>query len=237
MELTPEAVRAVNLLQDAGWLVTNQHVFTAAASRRGHNAKLRKTLTEAGILPYYTFSVKGYMENSHNFAISARVMQEQAEEKVFGNLSQQAVDQLLEVGKDPPHNAARLVNLMAVDDLPFLSTDRNVINLPGVGKSLSFRVIGITRYGRRILEFEHDHTRTHSPIIEKMGRVIMIESKSVEEYLDQMEELGEDRNEYNGLFGYSIGVTDPRMPIYDYPKYDFTVTPNITNLDISREQP
>jgi lysine 2,3-aminomutase len=29
-----------------------------------------------------------------------------------------------------------------------------VLNLPAVGKSLTFRVIGITRYGRRILEFD-----------------------------------------------------------------------------------
>ena len=29
-----------------------------------------------------------------------------------------------------------------------LGTDRNVLNLPAVGKSLTFRTIGITRYGR-----------------------------------------------------------------------------------------
>ncbi len=29
-----------------------------------------------------------------------------------------------------------------------------ITGVPGVGKSLSFRTIGITRYGRRILEFE-----------------------------------------------------------------------------------
>ncbi|NIP82771.1 MAG: hypothetical protein GWM90_27550, partial [Gemmatimonadetes bacterium] len=48
---------------------------------------------------------------------------------------------------------------------------RSVLNLPAVGKSLTFRVIGITRYGRRILEFDHDRTRAHSPIIDEMGKV------------------------------------------------------------------
>lgn len=235
MELTPESVAAVKLLQEAGWVVTNQHVFTAASSRRGHNAKLRKTLAEAGILPYYTFSVKGYMENSFNFAINARVMQEQAEEKVWGILSGQAVEDLLEINDDPHNAATRLRRLQADYHLLFPATDRNVINLPGVGKSLNFRVIGITRYGRRILEFEHDPTRTHSPIIEKQGRVVIIESKSVSEYLDQMEEMGESPDDYRGLYGYSIGVTDPRMPIYDYPEYDYPVTDKMTNLDVGSE--
>ena len=232
MELTPESVKAVGALQEIGWIVTNQHVYTAAASRRGHNAKLRKTLADAGILSYYTFCVKGYWENSYNFAINARVMQEQAEEKVWGTLPPQAIEELREVNEDPQNAGELLARLQKEYDLPFPATDRNVINLPGVGKSLNFRVIGITRYGRRILEFEHDHTRNHSPIIEKEGRIIIIESKSVSEYLQQMEEMGESPDDYRGLFGYSIGVTDPRMPIYDYPDYNYQVTDKITNLDV-----
>lgn len=232
MELTPEAVQAARALQEIGWIVTNQHVYTAASSRRGHNAKLRKTLAEAGILPYYTFCVKGYWENSYNFAINARVMQEQAEEKVWGTLPSEAIEDLLEINEDP-RKAAEIFNRLQKEyDLPFPATDRNVINLPGVGKSLNFRVIGITRYGRRILEFEHDRTRNHSPIIEKQGRVIIIESKSVSEYLQQVEEMGEVPEDYRGLYGYSIGVTDPRMPIYDYPDYNYPVTETITNLDV-----
>ena len=56
---------------------------------------------------------------------------------------------------------------------------------PELEEILSFRVIGITRYGRRILEFDHDETRRHSPIIRKMGKVVIIESKSIHEYLNQ----------------------------------------------------
>ena len=96
--------------------------------------------------------------------------------------------------------------------VPFLATDRNVLNLPGVGKSLTYRVIGITRYGRRILEFDHDHTRTHSPIIHKMGKVVIIESKSISEYLEQLAAMGENPAEYQNVYGYSIGETESRMP-------------------------
>ncbi len=62
MELTPESSLAIQRLIAAGWTVTNQAVFTAAASRRGHSAKLRKVLNDVGVLPYYTFTVKGYKD-------------------------------------------------------------------------------------------------------------------------------------------------------------------------------
>ncbi|UCH93262.1 MAG: KamA family protein, partial [Candidatus Aminicenantes bacterium] len=86
MEVTPEVREAVRWLISAGWTVTNQCVFTTAASRRGHTAKLRKVLNEVGILPYYTFTVKGYMENWFNFVPNARAVQEQLEEKVYGKI-------------------------------------------------------------------------------------------------------------------------------------------------------
>ena len=117
-------------------------------------------------------------------------------------------------------------------NLPFLATDRNVLNLPGVGKSLTFRTIGITREGRRILEFEHDSTRNHSPIIKKMGKVIIIESKSIGQYLSQLEEMGEDISEYESVYGYSIGETEKVMPIYQYPDYDFEITDELTNFQM-----
>jgi len=108
-----------------------------------------------------------------------------------------------------------------------------VLNLPGVSKSLTYRVIGITRYGRRILEFDHDNTREHSPIIHKMGKVIIIESKSISEYLRQLDEMGEDITEYEGIYGYSIGQTESRIPIYEYPEYDYNVTSELTNLEVN----
>ena len=126
-------------------------------------------------------------------------------------------------------------NLLAIRKeagLPFLATDRSVLNLPAVGKSLTFRVIGITRYGRRIIEFDHDRTRRHSPIIDKIDKVVVIESKSISEYLRQLSEMGEDVADYEDAYGYSLGQTEPRMPLYEYPEYDFDVTDEVTNLEL-----
>jgi len=117
--------------------------------------------------------------------------------------------------------------------VPFISTDRNVLNLPGVGKSLTFRTVGITYDGRRILEFDHDPTRTHSPIIHELGKVIIIESKPISEYLQQLDEMGENVSDYKSIWGYSIGETEPRLPIYEYPEYEYEVTNELSNLDIA----
>jgi lysine 2,3-aminomutase len=232
LEVTPEAKEGIQRLIGAGWIVTNQHVLTTASSRRGHSARLREVMNDIGVLPYYTFIVKGYMENHHNFALSARAIQEQMEEKFVGALGEEQREAVRGLAGRPEDAVAEIARLRREGDLPFLATDRNVINLPGVGKSLTFRVIGITRFGRRILEYEHDRTRAHSPIIEKMGKVVIIESKSVSEYLRQLEEMGEDVREYDGLYGYSMGETEERVPLYEYPPYSYTVTDEMTNLEV-----
>jgi len=235
MEVTPEAKECVQRLLDAGWIVTNQHVFSASASRRGHAAKLRQALCDIGVIPYYTFSLKGYMENFHNFATNGRAVQEQIEEKVIAALPGSYNDRLADLSLDAEHAKENIDQIRKDAQVPFLATDRNVLNLPGVGKSLTFRVIGITRYGRKILEFDHDATRSHSPIIHQMGKVLIIESKSVSEYLDQLKNIGENVSEYDSLWGYSIGETEPRMPIFEYPDYDYEITQEMTNLDIGDE--
>jgi len=232
MEVTPEAQQAISRLLTAGWTAVNQLVLTTAASRRGHSAKLREVLGRVGVLPYYTFSVKGYQENWHNFATNARAVQEQAEERVFGVVPAEFDAELRELASDPGRTLERVAELRAKAGLPFLATDRNVLNLPGVGKSLTFRVIGITRYGRRILEFDHDPTRGHSPVIEKMGKVIVIEPKAVAAYLRQLDELGEDTAEYEDVWGYSLGVTEPRAPLYEYPAASLETTEELTNFEM-----
>ncbi len=232
MEVTPESGKAVRRMISAGWTVTNQLVFTVAASRRGHSSKLRKVLNDIGVLPYYTFAVKGYMENNAGFTPNARIVQEQLEEKVAGKIAPEHYDAIRKFPEEASMMVENIQALRIIADLPFIATDRNVLNLPGVGKSMSFRVVGITRYGRRILEFDHDNTRRHSPIIEKMGKVIIIESKSIHEYLRQLEELGENREEYQGLYGYSLGQTEQRNPLYEYPDYSGQITEEMSNLQI-----
>lgn len=232
MEITPEVKTSIKKLISAGWLITNQQVFTAAASRRGHTAKLRKVLNDIGILTYYTFSVKGYQENSHNFATNERAIQEQVEEKILGNIPKKYYKEIKEFSHDAPNILKNINNLKEKCNIPFLATGRNVLNLPGVGKSLTFRTIGITNDGRRILEFDHDITRKHSPIIDKLGKITIVESKTLSEYFKQLKDMGEDISEYKDLYGYSIGETEVRMPIFEYPEYDFEVTKEMTNLEI-----
>ena len=235
MEVTPEAARSIKLLLSAGWAVVNQMVFTVAASRRGHSAKLRKVLNDIGVLTYYTFTVKGYMENSFNFAPNSRAVQEQLEEKQLGRIPDVLYDEIKDLIEHPDLIVEKINTMRNYFELPFLSTDRNVLNLPGVGKSQTFRVIGVTRYGRRILEFDHDSTRRHSPAVKEMEKVIIIESKSISEYLEQLQEIGEDIAEYEGIYGYSIGQTEPRMAMYEYPQYDYEVTREFTNLVMEPE--
>jgi len=230
MEVTPEAKTALDRLISAGWTVTNQMVFTVASSRRGHTAKLRKVLGEVGVIPYYTFGVKGYMENYHNFATNARLVQEQEEEKSVGKLPSNFYKENPNKVLESDAIVNKISSLRKSAKIPFLATDRSVLNLPGVGKSLTYRTIGITRDGRRILQFDHDANRKHSPMISKMEKVIIIESKSITNYLKQIEKMGEEVNEYESIYGYSIGETDPINPLYKYPKYPFNPTDTLTNF-------
>ena len=61
---------------------------------------------------------------------------------------------------------------------------------------MTFHTIGLTSEGKRILKFDHDGSRRHSPIIDQMGEVYIVENKSVAAYLRQLKEMGEDVNEY-----------------------------------------
>lgn len=232
MEITPESKATIESLTAAGWTVTNQLVFTVASSRRGHTAKLRKVLSEIGVIPYYTFGVKGYMENFHNFSTMARLVQEQDEEKQIGKPPANFYQSSKAVDLASEDIVSRIKEIKESANIPFLATDRSVLNLPGIGKSLNYRTIGITRHGRRILRFDHDKNRNHSPIIDKMERVIIIESKSTAQYIRQLEEMGEDVTEYESIYGYSIGETDPINPLYKYPEYDYKLTEKVSNFSM-----
>ena len=169
---------------------------------------------------------------SFSFTPNARVVQEQFEEKAIGRIREEQYETIRQFSEEAEMIVENIEGLRKYSGLPFLATDRNVLNLPGVGKSLTFRTIGITHDGRRILEFDHDSTRYHSPIIEKIGKVTIIESKSIHDYLLQLDNMGEDVTEYASIYGYSLSETEPRIPIYEYPSYDYRVTEKMTNLAI-----
>ena len=232
LEVTPEAEEAIRKILSAGWLITNQLVYTVAASRRGHTARLRQVLNSLGVVCYYTFSVKGFEENRAVFTPNSRSMQEQVEEKVYGRLTAgqaSELDALLADGRD---TAAKLLRFMRQYRLPFLATDRSVLNLPAIGKSMTFRLVGLTPEGRRILRFDHDRTRRHSPIIDRMGEIFIVESKSVAAYLRQIGKMGEDPEDYASIWAYTRGETEPRFGLYEYPGFDFGVTDRMSNLEL-----
>lgn len=235
LEVTPEAKRAIKAILDAGWVITNQLVYTVAASRRGHTAKLRQTLNSVGVICYYTFSVKGFNENYAVFTPNSRSIQEQYEEKVFGIVPNDKLAKLDDIVTNKRPLGKKLYNFLRENHLLFAATDRSVLNLPAIGKSMTFKTVGLTAEGKRILKFDHDTGRRHSPIINKMGEVYIVENKSVAAYLRQLEEMGEDVKEYRSLWNYCEGKTEPRFSLYEYPDYPFTITEKMTNLELENE--
>ena len=236
LEVTPEAEEAIRKILSAGWLITNQLVYTVAASRRGHTARLRQVLNSLGMVCYYTFSVKGFGENRAVFTPNSRSMQEQVEEKVYGRLTAGQASELGELLADGCDTAAELRRFMRKYRLPFLATDRSVLNLPAIGKSMTFRLVGLTPEGRRILRFDHDRTRRHSPIIDRMGEIFIVESKSVAAYLRQIGKMGEDPEDYASIWAYTRGETEPRFGLYEYPGFGFGVTDRVSNLELRQTQ-
>ena len=232
LEVTPESREAIRRILSTGWAVTNQLVYNVAASRRGHTAKLRKVLNSLGVICYYTFTVKGFEENYEVFAPNARSLQESAEEKAWGRLAPEAEHDFLEILDGAPNKAVAVRQFCAAHDVPFLATDRSVLNLPGIGKSMSFALVGVDAKGRRILRFDHDRTRRHSPIIDRVHEVYIRENKPVYRYLLQLQDMGEDMGEYETLWAYTEGETERRFPFFEYPVPDFSVTSRYTNLDM-----
>lgn len=236
LEVTPESREAIRRILSTGWAVTNQLVYNVAASRRGHTAKLRKVLNSLGVICYYTFTVKGFEENYEVFAPNARSLQESAEEKAWGRLAPEAEHDFLESLDGAPNKAVAVRQFCAAHDVPFLATDRSVLNLPGIGKSMSFALVGVDAKGRRILRFDHDRTRRHSPIIDRVHEVYIRENKPVYRYLLQLQDMGEDMGEYETLWAYTEGETERRFPFFEYPVPDFSVTSRYTNLDVWEDE-
>ena len=232
LEVTPEAKKAIEAILSAGWIITNQLVYTVAASRRGHTAKLRQTLNTMGVVCYYTFSVKGFHENYAVFAPNSRSLQEQQEEKVFGLIPKEKQKELYRLIRYERPLGKKLSGFLKENRLLFAATDRSVLNLPAIGKSMTFRTVGLTAEGKRILKFDHDTGRRHSPIIDRIGEVYIVENKSVAAYLRQLQDMGEDVREYISIWNYSEGGTEPRFSIYEYSDYPFDVTEKMTNLEL-----
>ena len=245
LEVTPEAKEAIRKILSAGWIITNQLVYTVATSRRGHTTRLRQVLNSLGVVCYYTFSVKGFNENYAVFAPNSRSMQEQQEEKIYGQMTPEQAEELYKIletkvsagineekPKEDADTAKQIRRFMRKHHLPFLATDRSVLNLPAIGKSMTFQLVGLTEEGKRILRFEHDGTRHHSPIIDQMGQIYIVENKSLAAYLRQLSKMGEDPEDYASIWSYTKGETEPRFSLYEYPDFPFRITDKMSNLEI-----
>jgi len=213
LELTEEATLGIKKILSSGWIITNQLVFNVGASRIGHTTSLRRKLNLLGVLTYYTFIVKGFNENHAVYAPISRSLHEKALEKVYGKLTKEASEELLEKIKQDNSDVV-LPKFLLDHNLPFLATDRTVLNLPGIGKSMTCSLIGYLPSGNRILEFDHDHTRTHSNIIKKMGKIYIVENKSIAEYLRQLVDLGESIEYYRDIWQYTKGKTEKLFTFY-----------------------
>ena len=248
LEVTPEAKEAIRKILSAGWIITNQLVYTVAASRRGHTTRLRQVLNSLGVVCYYTFSVKGFNENYAVFAPNSRSMQEQQEEKIYGQMTPEQAEELYKIletkvstgineenPKEDADAAKQIRRFMRKHHLPFLATDRSVLNLPAIGKSMTFQLVGLTEEGKRILRFEHDGTRHHSPIIDQMGQIYIVENKSLAAYLRQLSKMGEDPEDYASIWSYTKGETEPRFSLYEYPDFPFRITDKMSNLEINNK--
>ena len=88
---------------------------------------------------------------------------------------------------------------MKKENLKFLATDRNIMNLPGIGKSLSFKTIALDRFGCRILSFDYDKNRSHSPAIISLPKIIITERRSNLPYHMALHDKGDAFNNYNSL--------------------------------------
>ena len=232
LEVTEEVIQATRRLLEAGWIITNQAVFTVAVSRRGHTARLREVLNRIGILTYYTFSVKGFEENYALFVPNSRSLQEMLEEKVYGDLPVELEKEVLELLEYPERIPAELPDLLDKYRQPFLATDRNVMNLPGIGKSMTYQTVGMTKEGKRILRFSLDAGRRHSPQVDHEGEIYIVESKSIAAYLRQLQALGERVEDYCSLWDYSEGRTESRFALFEYPEPRIEITGDFTNLGI-----
>lgn len=80
LEVTEEAMNAIQKIRTCGIGVYNQAVFTMFNSRRFELAALRKNLRLIGVEPYYTFNAKGKKETDDYRVPLARLQQEIKEE-------------------------------------------------------------------------------------------------------------------------------------------------------------
>jgi len=72
----------------------------------------------------------------------------------------------------------------------------------------------------------------HSSIIDKLGKIYIVENKSLAAYLRQLSKMGEDPEDYASIWSYTEGETEPRFKLYEYPEFEFHTTERMSNLEV-----
>jgi len=80
--------------------------------------------------------------------------------------------------------------------------------------------------------FTHDQSRRHSPAVQNTDQIFVVESKSIAAYLRQLEEMGENKDDYLGIYGYSVSLTEVRSEIFEYPSEQSNITSSYTNFEV-----
>ena len=93
-----------------------------------------------------------------------------------------------------------------------------------------YRTILHFHFQRRILRFTFDSDRPHSPTIQGLKYVYITESKSVADYLRQLEQLGEREEDYHSVWHYAEGKTETVADIFCYPPQINGLTHEFTNF-------
>lgn len=88
--------------------------------------------------------MKGFRENYAVYTPNSRSLQEAREEKIFGQVPEEKQAELYDMIRNQRPLGKCLVRFLKENGLLFAGTDRNVLNLPAIGKSMTFHTIGLT---------------------------------------------------------------------------------------------
>lgn len=136
--------------------------------------------------------------------------------------------EVLELLEYPERIPAELPDLLDKYRQPFLATDRNVMNLPGIGKSMTYQTVGMTKEGKRILRFSLDAGRRHSLKWITRGRFISWKVSRSRLIYCQLQALGERVEDYSSLWDYAEGRTEARFALFEYPEPRIEITGDFT---------
>ena len=124
------------------------------------------------------------------FAPNSRSLQEQQEEKVFGLIPKEKQKELYRLIRYERPLGKKLSGFFEREPSSFCCHRPQCVESSSHRQKHDFSDGRLTAEGKRILKFDHDTGRRHSPIIDRIGEVYIVENKSVAAYLRQLAGYG-----------------------------------------------